>query len=238
MELVARERRAVAWLYGGVGALAGAAFVACFHRELARLGANMADALFGDMFGARSLSFGIPLLLAGAPIRSVAGTYAGMDALDPAMTRLGAVLFAAMTGACILVAGLRGRDSALRDALARVEPGTRALLLVGAVLCVGCFFGHQNIGYRAVLLLLVLPGLLALARAATGGRARWAWRVTGMLVVLVLWDGIVSRSLPGWFAMQLAWWWIACALLAVAVSLLNRDVARLLTGGRSTAGGA
>ncbi len=223
LALVARERRALAWLYGGGGGLVLAAFVARFHAELARLGANMADALFGDMFGARGLPFGVPLLLTGAPIRAASGTYAGADALDGAMTRLGWALFAAMSGACLLASLRIGRDPALRDALARVEPRARALMLVGAVLCVGCFFGHQNIGYRSVLLLLVLPGLLSLARAGV------AWRVTAALVVLAMWDGVVSRSLPGWFALQLAWWWIAAALLGIAVALLGRDVARLVT---------
>ena len=228
LALVLREPgRRVLWI-GGLSALALLAFLAGYHAALSRIGANMADALFGDMFGARSLPFGLPLLLGHARIRDAAGTYVGPDALDPAMTLLGSVLFGAMSGGCVLIAILCGRSAVLRGMLDRVEARARSLLLVGGVLCVGCFFGHQNIGYRAVLLLLVIPGLLALIRVAPAGRTRLLYRSTGGLIVLVLWDGIVSRSRPGWLVMQLAWWWIACVLLTIVVSLLGREVARHL----------
>src|ERR1700732_2860442 len=38
---------------------------------------------------------------------------------------------------------------------------------LGSVLIVGCFFAGQNVGYRGIFLLLVLPGLLGVARNAT-----------------------------------------------------------------------
>ncbi len=232
LALVVREPRPRAWLTGGLCALALSAFLAGFHAELWRIGANMASSPFGDMFGARSLPFGVPLLLDQTRIRDASGVYVSLDALGPAMTLLGWTLSGIMSGGCVLAAILCGRNPVLRDMLDRIEPTARSLMLVGGVLCAGCFFGHQNIGYRGVLLLLVLPGLLALVRVEPGGQARLVYRSTSLLIVLVLWDGIVSRSTPGWFVMQVAWWWIVGVLLTIVVSLLGRDVARLLGQGR------
>ena len=210
LAFLVREPPRRMWTIGALCGLALLLFVACFHADLSRIGGNMANGLFGDMFGAQSLPFGVPTLL-------------GREGPLP-----GRVLFVAMTGSCVAAAVLRGRDPMLRKMLDRLEGSARALLLVGAVLCVGCFFGHQNIGYRAVLLLLALPGLLALARTAPTAATRLTLRATALLVVLVLWDGIVSRSRLGWFVMQLSWWWIVFVLLTIAVSLFRDDVLRVV----------
>ena len=228
LALVIREPRPRVWMVGGLCALVLTAFLARFHAELWRIGANMANSPFGDMFGARSLPFGVPLLFDRARIRDASGVYISFGALSSAATLLGWALFGLMSGGCVLAATLWGRNPVLRDMLAQIEPAVRSLLLVGGVLCAGCFFGHQNIGYRAVLLLLVVPGLLALARVGPGRQARLVYRLTSLLIVLVQWDGIVSRSTVGWFVIQVAWWWIVGVLLTILVSLLGSDVARFL----------
>ena len=56
----------------------------------------------------------------------------------------------------------------LRHAIAGLGEGERAFLLAGALLVLGCFVAAQNIGYRAVHLLLVLPPLLALRHGGAG----------------------------------------------------------------------
>ena len=56
--LLVREPARRMWMLGGLCALVLMAFVAGFHAELSRIGANMANGLFGDMFGARSVPFG------------------------------------------------------------------------------------------------------------------------------------------------------------------------------------
>ena len=227
LALVVREpRRRMGWVALAC-AIAVAAFLACFHAELWRIGANMASSPFGDMFGARGLPFGVPLLLGRDPIREASGAYVGTDALGPAMRRVGWAAFGVMSGACVLLAVARGRDPALQNMLDRIDPAARSLLLAGAILCAGCFFAHQNIGYRAVLLLLAVPGLLALDREAPDRRWRLFTRATGLLIVLLLWGGVVSRSTPGWFVLQAAWWWTVYALLAIAVGLLGPAIASL-----------
>lgn len=232
LALVAREDGRRPWVIGGGIGIVLLAFAATFHAELGRIGGNMADTLFGDMFGARGLPFGLPLLLAHATIRDPGGTYVGMNALTPALRWQGFGLVGVLVAACVLFAVIAGRRPSLGAALDRVDATARSLLLTGAVLCVGCFFGHQNIGYRAVLLLLTIPGLLALVAVAPDRRTRLLGRATCLLIVLVLWGGILTRSRPGWVVMQLSWWWITAALLAIAARELGGDVARLL-GGRA-----
>ncbi|MGI4747424.1 MAG: hypothetical protein ACRYGI_02595 [Janthinobacterium lividum] len=107
------------------------------------------------------------------------------------------ILFIVMAGGCMLQAMARERDPMLRSMLDRIGTTERSLLLVGAILCADSFFGHQNIGYRAVLLLLVVPGLLALVRVAPQAQARRVYRLTCLLVVLVLWDGVADVMLMG-----------------------------------------
>jgi len=152
----------------------------------------------------------------------------GRGAGAPGMMLLSWVVFIVMAAGCMLHAATYGREPMLRSMLDRIGAGERSLLLVGAVLCAGCFFGHQNIGYRAVLLLLVVPGLLALVRVAPQGRVRRVYRLTSLLVVLVLWSGTLDVTLMGWLAVQLAWWWIVCILLSIVVSLLGGEAARRL----------
>ena len=195
-------------------------FALLLHAELARIGANMAGSFFEGMFGARSLPFGlVTLWRQGQPSPHAAG---------PVPT-LASVLFILMTSTCLLVAVRQGRDPALRAALDHIGAAERSLLLVGGVLCAGCFFGHQNIGYRAMLLLLVLPGLLGLVRAATDVGAKSVFQVTGALVVVVLWGGVIDGTFGGWLVVQLAWWWIVSILLSIAWSLLGHDAIARLT---------
>ena len=204
------------WPIAGIAAAAVGLFAVALHAELARIGANMAAGFFGGMFGARSLPFGL-LTLWRLPQPLPAGS-------APA-----SLLLAGMTAACLLVAVRRGRDRALRAALDRLGAAERSSLLVGSVLCAGCFFCHQNIDYRAMLLLLVVPGLLGLVRATADRDARSVFRITAVLVVLVLWADAIGGTFAGWFAVQLAWWWIVAILLSIAWCLLEQDaLARLV----------
>ncbi len=232
LALLVREPARRMWVLGTLCVLSLVAFIVMFHVGLSRIGGNMADGVFGDMFGARSLPFGIMLLSSGARLRDASGFWLGPEALDRTMTLTAWTLSVVLTGACATAAILCGRDPAWRKTLDRIPAGARAHLLVGAVLCVGCFFGHQNIGYRALFLLLVLPGLLALVRVAPTARARVVCRSTAAAIVLLLWDGIVSRSRPGWFVMQSVWWWVIFVLLTCLVSLLGGEIARISRGGR------
>ncbi len=214
--LALRENRQRIWLVGGLCGAVLVAFFAGFHAELSRIGANMAAGNFGGMFGARTLPFGtVELWRLSRPADGGGGT---MLVAWP--------MLVVMSVECLRQAAMRGRDPALRRMLEQVDARSRSLLLVGAVLCVGCFFAHQNIGYRAVLLLLAVPGLLELVRVAPEGPARVGYRLTCALVVVALWGGDAGRTMAGWLVVQLAWWWIVCVLLSIVISELGSSWSR------------
>lgn len=89
----------------------------------------MATGYFGAKFGVRTLPVGLAKFG-----RTLGQAYGATP--DPA----------AVAPACLCGAVALGRDLARHRLLDQVAPLPRSLLLVGAVLAVGCVFGHQNIG--------------------------------------------------------------------------------------------
>src|ERR1700730_5889852 len=113
---------------------------------------------------------------------------------------------------------------------------------VAFVLYVRFFFAGQNASSRGIFLLLVLPGLLAVARIAAGESTRAAAKVTSVLVVLLMWgeffrtnllfalrsfdageDVIQTAWFGFWLARELAWWWTISVLAAAALYLLSQS---------------
>jgi hypothetical protein len=67
-------------------------------------------------------------------------------------------------------------------------------LIIGALVLVGCFFAGQNIDYRSIYFVLVMPGLLLLRRSAQEIESR---RFLGHMiaaVLFVLWEPL-SREM-------------------------------------------
>lgn len=100
-------------------------------------------------------------------------------------------------------------------------PADEALFLVaGAVVISFCFLTAQNIEYRAIFLLLALPGLLRLGR------------VLPWLVVLLMWEavprallaGLAQPYFPGpltfcfWLAREAGWWWLVTEFCAICLA--------------------
>ena len=147
-----------------------------------------------------------------------------------------------------------GRRCRLQSAVANLDKREADFLLAGAALICGCFFAGESALYRAIFLLLALPGLLALAHQFPLHLARVAFRSACVAIVFVLWYPFVRKSvrlavaalgkpinsnylLMGdngldralqfvvWLCDQLAWWWIASVLLAVLGALvLNSEL--------------
>jgi hypothetical protein len=121
----------------------------------------------------------------------------------------------------------------LRAALASLPRREEFLLVIGSIVIVGCFFAGQNVGYRGVFLLMVLPGLLALARNASR-ELRAAVLGTVTIIVLLMWgeclrvtlySALERAALPKlldteikvqfWLLRELCWWWIVSVLLTI-----------------------
>jgi hypothetical protein len=179
---------------------------------------------FTDFFGAVNLPFGLARLL--SPLNDDFPSARRLFALLPWAVLV--LLFAS----CVARA---------RHSFAAAEHGLRALpeaehifLGIGAVLIVGCFFAGQSLGYRGIFFLMVLPGLMAMSRAA-GGRPFF---VTALMILFLMWGEMFRQALqhlaaaaPGaapaigaarvafWMARELVWWRVIATLLGLVLCL-------------------
>ncbi len=195
---------------------------------------------FNDRFGAQNLPFGLAELLGDGP-----GGYG--DALAYAVM---AVLAVACSAIVIVLARAFQAERTPLD-WGRLEARS---LLVGSLLIVGCFFAGQNIGYRGIHLILVLPGLVALRRSTAERRLRGVLLLTISAVPLLMWEeGIrngfelglrsigLEDTIPGtpsiifWAIRELMWWWVV-SVLATTIALfavhspIGRQTTRVLHG--------
>jgi hypothetical protein len=126
----------------------------------------------------------------------------------------------------------------LAAALARLTPAEDVFLMVGAALILGCFFTAQNVAYRGVFLLFVLPGLTALWRIAPDPRWRAAFAAQSIVTLLLLWEGAARTPLEfdistlgtplaaalvwhgrqvEWLAREVLWWAFVPLLVAIVL---------------------
>ncbi|MGH7001304.1 MAG: glycosyltransferase 87 family protein, partial [Stellaceae bacterium] len=161
--LAVRERPKRFVAVATVAVVLAALFVAIYHTDLAlAFGHLPAPRYFTDQFSSRNLPDGLGAIDPG---------------INPAFVGVPLVL-------CTLLGSLAlaGRAQAAWRHLPQREA---TFLTVGAVLLVGCFFAGQNIAYRGVFLLLVLPGLMILARSAAGFTGRIFGATAGVAVCLM-----------------------------------------------------
>ncbi|MBV9757310.1 MAG: hypothetical protein JO047_09670 [Alphaproteobacteria bacterium] len=240
--LLVRERLAVfvAVVVATVTVLA--AFAAGYASEVAR-GIPMIPGgpYYSGFFGAKNLPFLLGDMIGhlGPPSPVLAAARAAAIA-----TLLGALLLAAAAIARLLLRS--PAVSAARQGLGALEGN---LLVIGSALVVGCFFAGQNIVYRGVFLLFVLPGLLGIARNMSDAGLRRLLIGTGAAIVLLLWQEFFRLSLYAlparlglsdratftvyalfWLSRELAWWWMIAVLVWVLLDFgTNSAVARTAT---------
>ena len=143
-----------------------------------------------------------------------------------------------------------GHRNRLQYALRQLDREADFLFAGAAILC-ACFFAGENVRYRAIFLLLALPGLLALPHRLPSTVSRASFRGSCVVVVFLLWfpfvqgcvrvavaalEGLFHLNDQGpirqarviqllWFCDQLAWWWIVIVLLAILGALaLNSEL--------------
>jgi Glycosyltransferase family 87 len=229
--LLLRERPRVLIALGcaAVAILAGTAFA--FLDELRLLTPVPADAPFYNMWGAKNLPSGFPSVL--RALLEAAGLPGPMVQMA-SQSRAVPVVMAALLLATTLIMTLRlaGRDD-FGSGLSEIPDRAYRFLLTGATLVVGCFFAGQSIGYRGVLLLLILPGILALRHVPAQRGFGWVVSTTIAALLCVLWafttrhvvadifggsyfpvEGSLAVYLA-WLVQELAWWWLIVILLAV-----------------------
>ncbi|GBQ13956.1 hypothetical protein ACOZ4Y_09955 [Komagataeibacter rhaeticus] len=167
---------------------------------------------FGDMFGARTLGGGLTERM-------------GLPATAARIMEGVMSLAAFGTGVRL---GIHSR------ATAALNERERSFLLVGALLVLSCFFTAQNIGYRAIHLILVLPALSALRDTSSLRRFRYALP----LALGALWSGTWYHDLVSidgalthrhgttvvqsalWLLREGMWWVLVTILIACVTELL------------------
>jgi hypothetical protein len=108
-------------------------------------------------------------------------------------------------------------------------------------LVAACFFAGQNIGYRGILLLPVLSGLVCLHRSVEDREVRRFCLQMIAAVLFVMWGECFRRALHAaispvpsaglssraevffWLGRELVWWWLVVGLAAVVLAFLRQS---------------
>jgi hypothetical protein len=205
-----RPRRFLTVAAASLGVVA--LFLATMGRDLQRaLQLIPTGGWFGDMFGSSTLPGGLARLNDWPPETAVG---------------LRVALAAIALGAGVLLA----RTPRVRIGLGDLSEPERMTLLAGSLLILSCFFTAQNIGYRALHLVLVLPALAALWRMHGG----ILWPVSAGLALALLWAQgwrnwlqTFIEGRPGviatWAIRETLWWLMVSILIGLAIGLLARS---------------
>jgi hypothetical protein len=183
---------------------------------------------FFDLFAAKNLPFGLAQF-----------TFRPDGPDNFSFMLLGSCIYALLVLGGVLICRRILSDTTLRSTFARISDYERIFVVVGSALIVGCFFAGQSIGYRGVFLLFILPGLLAVTRAAPDLALRRLCRTAAIVLVLLMWEECFRLGLKAifdhldipqfvdyvqififWLARELAWWWIVSVMVAFLLSFL------------------
>jgi hypothetical protein len=152
-----------------------------------------------------------------------------------------AICFALLAGVVVAI-GRRFIVEGLPAAMAALPRREHNLLVIGSALICGCFFAGQNVWYRAIYLLLVLPGLLAIGRGAENDHVR-NWSIwTSIAVVFLMWEEAfrfgMERAMKAvdatatqiaeahflfWLFREVVWWWAVAILAAILFQFLRQS---------------
>jgi hypothetical protein len=195
---------------------------------------------FGDMFAAQNFPFGM---------FQVAQHVTGSSGVATRVASIATIFLV------VIVTGLMIRiwlGSRISDALYRLDESHRLALLAGALLLSGCFFSGQNVGYRGIFLLLVLPGLFALGRDDAAGAIASAARLGAISIPFLMWAEAIRCWIhivaagqyppPGfmsvldqpldfiaWCGREIAWWFLVAFLVTIVMGfVVDRFSSRFL----------
>jgi hypothetical protein len=249
--LMFRERVAAFFTIGLVVVALMVAFLAIYLPEIERgLPLAPSGSYHTDMFGAKNLPFQIAGFLYGH-IGDNSPTSSSFDIVARGLF----VLFVAVSGAFCW--RLLARTT-LYSTLAGMNNLEGVFLVIGCALIVGCFFAAQNIAYRCIFLLFILPGLFAIARKTADPVLRRIAKKMAVAVVFVMWGEFFRMGLINslniatpigylvnlidlafwmlWLAKELIWWWMVSIMMAVLLGFsLNSKIFHYIWQGRANA---
>jgi hypothetical protein len=228
----AREGRRDGLVIAAAVTLALVFFAVAFYPELSLASASIpaAASYFTDAFSARNLPFGFA------------------EALGKGSTRvlIAGALVAALSGVAVArtlrTVRLLGREQF------DWTSSQAQFLVIGGLLVVACFVVGQNIGYRGILLLPVLSGLVCFHRSVKDREVRRFCVRMIAAVLFVMWGEFFRRALhsmispvPGeglssrvevffWIGRELVWWWLIVGLTALVLSFLRQSPFAAISG--------
>jgi len=232
--LIFRERWKSIVAIGAALAAALVTFYIMFRDELPRMAVNVPTSFPpGQGWGAKGLPRGLNDLF--PKVLAEFGYRAGW--VDPLRdTHLAAygvlVVLLAASLFCALRIAHRASVAASLDSL---SPSGKLFLVTGAALVCGCFFLGQSLPYRAIYLLLALPGLLVLSHASDARRIfRWGvaavlfvlWQVPPRRVIAEVFGGgyfpvrYGVANYAAWFIVEAIWWLVVTLLMAILLWFL------------------
>jgi hypothetical protein len=230
--MVVEERIPVYLSVSGAVVLVLATFGVVYHDEIVRgLPYIPTGTYIEGVFGAKNL----PLQF-GDMTTAALGPTSALGTVVAAACAASLVLGVIAIGRCFTI------DGRLPAAMSALSFRERNLLVVGSAVICGCFFTGQNVWYRAIFLLLVMPGLFAIGREATSRRGyRWSLG-TSIAIVFLMWEecvrfdieritAAVDLSTPYaaqlrfffWLTREAVWWWVVAILTAILVEFLRRS---------------
>ena len=230
MALAIRERPRVFFAIAAIAVCVLAGFVWSAGQDLPRSVAYipLAGSYFSFMFGAPTFPGGLMDVLYGVTPHIDAPYGAAPQAV---VRSLETFLLLATLG----IGAFLATRASTRLSLAALMENERSFLLVGAMLLVSSFFAAQNMPYRAMSLIMVLPAIISLRRSS---RSFYPYRLAALAVLLLLWSqawlmwvGTIASKLnaewvffAAWLVREVLWWWIITLLLAAIISLLLAPV--------------
>jgi len=232
--LMFRERVSAFLGIGVALAIPVAAFLAVYLPEIERGFPFIPSGSYNtDLFGAKNL----PSQIASFFLGRVDGSPA-----TPPFDLVAGGLYVLIVLAGALVCRRLLIRTPLRAALLAIRDPEGMFLIGGCVLIVGCFFAGQNVAYRGIFLLFVLPGLLAIGRGTADAGLRRIMVATAIVLVSVMWGEFFRRGLLNflgiaafsplsrnllylaywlvWLVRELAWWGMISVMVAILLSFL------------------
>jgi hypothetical protein len=233
LSLLLRERLRILVAIGLVATAIVATTAVVFLDELRRLTPVPSGAPFHFMWGARNIPTGLPTVLQ-AFMHAIGLSSPRIDGVLGS-SWLPAILAPLLFVAALVTAFRLSRRADFQASLGEIPDRMYLFMLIGGILVVGCFFAGQNINYRSIYLLLILPGILGMAQIAPSPSARHIFTLTTISILFVLWEltiRVVLANLFGgsplleedsiliyavWVMKELAWWWLVIVLIAVLI---------------------
>jgi len=243
LALVIRERPRLVAAVGAMTMLAAGGYFLCFaHATAAAVSIIPAGLPFRCLFGAMNLPFGL-LLLRYMPVLTIEPS--SQDFFAAVNHPVAAEILSFMPRLLVLFAVFAAFRAAPRYApdISRLDDARLVFFLAGAILIVFCFCAVQNLDYRGIFLLFLLPGLWRMAAVTQHRRVM----LLPWLVLALLWEAlfrglstdigllllgrahVVDAQIVFFLAREGLWWWVIIQLGACLVCF-GRDAVLAWTG--------